>query len=264
MTEQRYFVPWAQAEQIDVAASTYFKNSSPSLWKNNLDQPIHVTHLLVDSNSVTTASIKVGKQGRSRIVDSYVSTLALHNIERLSNQATDSAAPLWKFDKRYPVIVSPQQIFQVEMTDLAGAIRYVNVQFHGYRLCDPSEPVVLAERVTLASLGNITALVKTDPKSPIIITDFGFYCEETGTAALLRGLKTRVTEGGLPPWMNMFIRGTVLFPNRQGGAAILELAPDDLLIQPGEVLEFEVIDTSAAAVTVYVGAVGYTEDRRSR
>ena len=264
MTQQRYYIPWAQMEQIDVAASTYFKNSSPSLWKNNLDRPIRVTHLLVDSNSVTTASIKAGKQGRSRIVDSYVSTLALHNIERMSNQATDSAAPLWRFDLRYPVLAPPQQIFQVEMTDLANAARVPNVMFHGYRLCEPSEPVVLGERVSIAALGSITALVKTDPKSPVILTDFGLFLEETGTAALLRGLKVRVSEGGMPPWMSTIIRGTVLFPNRQGGAAILELAPDDLVIEPGEVLEFEVIDTSAAAVTVYVGAVGYTEDRRSR
>lgn len=264
MTEQRYYVPWANAEQIDVAASTYFKNSSPSLWRNNLDRPIHVTHLMVDSNSVTTASIKIGKQGRSRIVDSYVSTLALHDIERMSNQATDCGVPLWKLDPRYPVLVPPQQIFQVEMTDLAGSARVVNVEFYGHRICDPSEPVILAERVSIASLGSVTALVKTDPKSPIILTDFGLYLEETGTVALLRGLKTRVSEGGLPPWMTSLIRGTVLFPNRQGGAAVLEMAPDDLVIAPGETLEFEIIDTSGSAVTVYVGAVGYTEDRRSR
>lgn len=265
MTEQqRYYVPWAFAEQIDVAASTYFKNSSPGLWRNNLDRPIHITHTLVDSNSVTTASLKVGKQGKSRIVDSYVSSLALHNIERLSNQTTDCAAPLWKFDERYPILVPPRQIFQVELTDLANAARVVNVQMHGYRLCDPSESVVLGERVNIAALGSVVASVKTDPQSPIVLTDFGLYLEETGTVALLRGLKTRVSEGGLPPWMGTLIRGTTLFPNRQGGAAIFDFTPNDLVLEPGEVLEVEVIDTSGSAKTIYFGAVGYTEDRRSR
>jgi len=259
----KYYVPWAQMEQIDVAASSYFKSSSPSLWRNSYDKPIVVTNILVDSNSVTTASIRFGKRGRSHISDSFVSTLALHNIERLSNQVTDCAAPLWKLDPRFPILLSPQQIFQVELTDLTAGARVVNVQMHGYKLCDPSEPIVLTDRVTVAQSGSYTALVKTDPKSPVILTDFGLYLEETGTVAKLRGLKVRVSEGGLPPWMSSPIRGTVLFPSRQGGAAILEFRkPIEIL--PGETLEIEVIDTSAGAVTVYVGAVGFTEDRRSR
>jgi hypothetical protein len=263
MTE-RYFVPWVQAEQIDVAASTYFKVSSPSLWKNTLDKPINILKVLVDSNSVTTASIRFGKRGRNPISDSYVSTYALHNVERFSNQATDCAAPLWKLDSRFPVLVPPRQIFQVELTDLASAARVVNVQLHGHRLCDPSEPVILTDRVSIAALGSVTSLLKTDPKSPIILTDIAYYLEETGTVAKLRGLKTRVSEGGLPPWMSTGIRGTVLFGNRQGGAAVLELDKNDLVLEPGETLEFEVIDTLGTAVTIYVGVVGYTEDRRSR
>lgn len=259
----KFYVPWLQMEQIDVAASAYFKNSSPQLWQNSLDKPIFVTALLVDSNSLTEAYIRFGKRGRPLIVDPFVSTLALHNVERLSNQATDCAAPLWKFDARFPVLVPPRQLFEVELTDLAAAARIVNVQFHGRKLCDPSEYVVLTDRVTVAASGSYTSLVKTDPKSPIVLTDFLYYLEETGTVAKLRGLKIRITGGGLPPWSSTGIRGTVMFPNRNGGAAVLELDPV-FELAPGETLDLEVHDTSGAAVSVYVGAVGYTEDRRSR
>jgi hypothetical protein len=264
MAETKFYVPWAQMEQIDVAASSYLKNSSPSLWKNDRDKPINLTHILVDSNTIETASIRYGKRGKSFVSDSFLSTLAIHDIERISNQATDCAAPLWKFDPRYPVLVPPAQIFQVELTDLANAARVANIQMHGYRLCDPSEPVILTDRIAIAALGSYTSLVKTDPKSPVILTDLAVYLEETGTAALLRATKVRITDGGLPAWMSTGMRGTVLFPNRNGGAAIIELAPNDLVIAPGETLEFEVADTSAAAVSIYVGAIGYTEDRRSR
>lgn len=261
--ETKYYVPWANMEQIDVAASAYFKASSPQLWSNSRDKPIIVTHILIDSNSLTTASLRIGKRGLSRISDDFVASGAMHNIERLSNQTTDCAAPVWKFDPRYPVLVPPRQRFEVELTELTAAARIANVQFYGYRVCDPSEIVILQSRVSIAASGAVTAIVDTDPQSPVILTDFVIYLEETGTVALLRGLKVRVSGGGLAPWMSVGMRGTVLFPNRQGGAAILELAPRDLLINPGEVLEFEVKDTAGTAVSLYVGAIGYTEDRRS-
>lgn len=260
---QKYFVPWLQMEQIDIAASTYFKNSSPSLWKNTFDKPIHITELLVDSNSSVTTSLRFGKRGRAFNVDSFVSTLALHTQERFGNQATDCAGPLWKLDKRFPVLIPPRQVLEVELTDLAAAARVANVQLHGYRLCAPSEPVVLTDRISLASLGSMVAQLKTDPKGPIVATDLLYYLEETGTVAKLRGTKSRISGGGLPAWMTTGIRGTVMFPHRNGGAAVLELDPVlDLL--PGETLELEFIDTDGGAITVYVGAVGYTEDRRSR
>jgi hypothetical protein len=260
---QKFYTPWLQMEQIDVDASAYFKNSSPSLWKNGFDKPIHLTQLLIDSNSSTTTSVKFGKRNRGFVVDTFVSTLALHNVERFSNQATDCAGPLWKFDRRYPVLVPPKQILEVELTDLAAAARVANVQLHGYRLCDPSEPVVLTDRISIASLGSMVAQLKTDPKGPIIATDLLYYLEETGTVAKLRGLKSRISGAGFAPWMSTGIRGTVMFPNRQGGAAVLELDPV-IDLMPGETLELEFIDTDGGAITVYVGAIGYTEDRRTR
>jgi hypothetical protein len=261
--ETKYYVPWFNMEQIDVAASTYLKQSSPSLWQNSRDKPLIITHILVDSNSLTTASLQLGKRGLSRISDDFVASPAMHNIERLSNQTTDCAAPVFKFDPRYPVLVPPRQRFEVELTELTAAARVANVQFYGYRLCDPSEIVLLQSRVSIAASGAVTAIVDTDPQSPIILTDFMLYLEETGTVAKLRGLKIRVSGGGLAPWSTVGVRGTVMFPNRNGGAAILELSPRDLILAPGEVLEFVVKDTSGSAVSLYVGVVGYTEDRRS-
>lgn len=262
MAENQYVRPWAQSEQIDIPA-TGLKRGSTGLWRNGTSYPIVLEHILIDSESVTTTSVRMGVRGRRAMLDDFVSTLALQNELGLQNAAVDAAWPIWRFGK--PIIAPARQQFSVELADtVSGGARICSAIMHGHRACSPSEPVSISDTVSIPSGGKVVAQLRTDDADPLVLDSFQLWLNETGSAANLRGLQVKVSGGGLPAWMDQAIRGSLLFPDRNPAAgAIWSPGREGLVLLPGETLDIEFRDTSGAVVVVYLGAVGHAADLRS-
>lgn len=245
--------PWAQYEQIDVPA-TGLKATTSSRWRNSSDLPIEIHKILVDSNSVTTSQIRLGIRGKRQLIDTYVRLESLHNHVIMANQTTDSAWPLWRFGA--PVHVPPGQYFQVTLGDKVGsAARDCNVQLICSTKHNPSRPMILTDRVEIPQSGEVDAVLNTDKSEELCAHALLLYLEEVGSDANLRGVTVRVRGAAGPDWMDRAIPGSVLFPDSNSVASVLALDVP-LILEPGDVFEADVRDTSGGAVTVYLGAVG--------
>jgi hypothetical protein len=261
MADQKFFVPWIAFEQIDFVGTEGLKETSPTIFRNDTDQPIHIDRVLLDPNSVTDVNVRYGLRDRGEINSGFVRIDALHNVTHIMNQSTDGQRPVLIFRK--PVLVPPKQVFLVTLHDVvAGGTRVANVQFHGYRLRSPSEPVIFTGRAAIPSGGQVSLSVKTDHVSPVVLTSCALFLEESGTAAKLRGLKIAVSGGGLPAWTNTPARASVVFPDINPCAAIWE-PPSTFVLQPGDAFFAEFFGVGGTDRTVYIGILGYKEDRRS-
>jgi hypothetical protein len=213
---------------------------------------------------VTTTRVRFGKQGRSSQSDVYVSTKAIQSLTEQMNQATDGAWPFFRLD--YPCLLQPRQSFRIELQDtVTGADRIVNTQLVGYLPgAEPGkeDPYVISERVTVPDSGTIVKDLQSDQDRPMIITGFGLWIEETGTAAKNRGLLVKLLGGAMPDWMEVRVPATCAFPHRNAGAQV-HLFDPALVLNPGEAFEAEFFDIGGSNVSVHLGLIGYAEDRRS-
>jgi len=255
--EKSKVTPWVRWEDVTISANG-FQNTDQSRFRNESDADVLVSRFLFDSLGNTGLELRFGKRGDPLYLDDFVDARALNNAEYM-NQVTDSSWMLWRLDQ--PFFLAPRQGFTITLQDtVVGGARYANVLLIGFDL-KTHEPIVLAERVTIPDGGQAEANPQSKQKHPVLITAVQIYLEETGTAALMRGLKVKVEGGAMPAWSKDAVPASVCFPERNGAAQVFKPA-NPVILKPGQTFDFEVRDTSGSSNEVYIGVVGYRLDRR--
>lgn len=255
------YVPFANYEEFVVAANG-LESSSPQKFRNLTSGDLLVKYLLMDPNN-SRVHIRFGLRGGAQYNESFVHPSVIHNVP-IPDATTDGAYPLWKLDK--PVIVPPAQGVQVELEDtVGGGTRYANVAMIGRKLdgAPTARPFFLADRVAISSSASATANLQGDQSVPVEVHALSIYMEETGTVALMRGLKVKVSGGGLRDWSNERIPASLMFPHRNAVSVVHEFPGEGVRLRPTEGFQIELRDVSGSGDTVRVALLGHAEDRRA-
>jgi hypothetical protein len=250
------WTPYINYEEITLAANG-METSSPQKFRNTSRGRMWAKYLLFDRNSLSV-NARFGVRGGAQFIESFAHMEVLHNLPQM-DAATDGAFPLLRLDR--PFILPASQSVQVELEDtVGGGDRVVNAAMIGRKLSS-GLPFFPADRVTVPTSGSVYADLQADQSEDVEVSALSLRVEETGTAAKMRGLKVRVRVGGTQDWSPSRIPANLHFPHRNAAASVYALPGNGIPLEPTEGLQFELLDLGAVGGTVYLGMIGYLEDR---
>jgi hypothetical protein len=252
----KLYTPWIAWEQVSIPA-TGMKQSDPEEFRNSTDDELFIDRLLFDANSVTTASVRVGKFGQAGYLDSFADLRIMHNV-RIMMETEDCGWPLLKL--RRAVVVPAKAVFSLEILDTGNNADTFHASFIGFGLESKSSHI-FSDTLTLSANGSGAMRFVNDRNEPVVITELAMFFEDTGTAALMRARRIKIS-GGIGQWAGDFVPMSLHFPDRNG-CSYIWAPPSPLILHPGEALLAEFRDSSGSAQTVYWSAIGYRRDRRS-
>jgi hypothetical protein len=234
----RPIVPWLQWEDITISASEIVKESSEAIWTNGTEDLIVLDYITFDMNSLDFR-VRFGVAGRIPVIKDYVAPAVLDNTVKM-NRAQDNSYPTLLFRKEFPFVVPPQENVTVLLRDtLDAAARNLNVAMSGLNQMDRF--TYMADRQTVPQNGTIGAVLKSDEKGPLRVTHVQLYEESVGSAGDLSGLDVWIKGVGMRQWMRGYMRGSLVFPNRNGDGLAYR-PPNPLVLEPGDILDWYAFD----------------------
>lgn len=251
--------PWVGYEDIVIAASQILQSSSPAIWSNNSDAPLLIEYLTFDMNSLAFL-VRFGLRGSKPVGDKFIHPALLDNVPKM-NQAGDNSYPTLNLNPKRPYRVPGSQKVAVRLRDdLAAGARVINVMMSG--VTSEGQLTVLSERMSVPSGSTATVYLTAKDYKYVDITSLQLYEESAGSAGDLRNLEVMIEGAGLPQWSRDYVRGSLFFPHRNADG--LAYKPEHMMVlMPGDVLDFEFLDSGGSGGTMFVGAIGYRFDRRS-